>query len=110
MPFYHFSFFIRNIFRYLDEYFMRGAKNQLGKFFPVIEEPLNSTKIRNIFNAENKMQKRFENISECQRKLSARVVVFFFVNRKKELVSPVSEFLGSLTMILIVWDGGKLFL
>ncbi|ACY40128.1 ABC transporter, ATP-binding and permease protein [Blattabacterium sp. (Blattella germanica) str. Bge] len=82
----------------------RGAQNQLGKLFSVIEETLNSTKIINIFNAENQMQKRFEQVSECQKILSARV------NRKKELASPTSEFLGSITMILIIWYGGKLFL
>jgi ABC-type multidrug transport system, ATPase and permease components len=82
----------------------RGAQNQLGKLFSVIEETLNSTKIINIFNAENQMQKRFEKVSEYQKTLSARV------NRKKELASPMSEFLGSITMILIIWYGGKLFL
>ncbi|WP_185863186.1 ABC transporter ATP-binding protein [Blattabacterium cuenoti] len=82
----------------------RGAQNQLGKLFSVIEETLNSIKIINIFNAENQMQKRFEQVSDYQKILSARV------NRKKELASPMSEFLGSITMILIIWYGGKLFL
>ncbi|AFJ90958.1 ABC transporter ATP-binding protein [Blattabacterium sp. (Blaberus giganteus)] len=82
----------------------RGAQNQLGKLFSVIEETLNSTKIINIFNAENQMQKRFEQVSEYQKVLSSRV------NRKKELASPISELLGSITMILIIWYGGKLFL
>ncbi|WP_185861209.1 ABC transporter ATP-binding protein [Blattabacterium cuenoti] len=81
-----------------------GAQNQLGKLFSVIEETLNSTKIINIFNAENQMQKRFEQVSERQKILSARV------NRKKELASPMIEFLGAITMILIIWYGGKLFL
>ncbi|WP_185858462.1 ABC transporter ATP-binding protein [Blattabacterium cuenoti] len=82
----------------------RGAQNQLGKLFSVVEETLNSTKIISIFNAEKKMQKRFENVSEYQKILSSRV------NRKKELASPISELLGSITMILIIWYGGKLFL
>ncbi|WP_185857893.1 ABC transporter ATP-binding protein [Blattabacterium cuenoti] len=82
----------------------RGAQNQLGRLFSIIEETLNSTKIINVFNAENKMQKRFEDVSEYQKILSARV------NRKKELASPMSEFLGSIIMILIIWYGGKLFL
>ncbi|QIK16504.1 ABC transporter ATP-binding protein [Blattabacterium sp. DPU] len=82
----------------------RGAQNQLGKLFSVIEETLNSIKIINIFSAENQMQKRFEQVSEYQKILSARV------NRKKELASPMSEFFGSITMILIIWYGGKLFL
>ncbi|WP_185868966.1 ABC transporter ATP-binding protein [Blattabacterium cuenoti] len=82
----------------------RGAQNQLGKLFSFIEETLNSTKIINIFHAENKMQKRFEKVSEYQKILSSRV------NRKKELAAPTSELLGSITMILIIWYGGKLFL
>ncbi|WP_238783940.1 hypothetical protein [Blattabacterium cuenoti] len=55
-----------------------GAQNQLVKLFSFIEKTLNSTKIINIFNAENQMQKRFEQVSECQKILSARV------NRKTE--------------------------
>ncbi|BBA17448.1 ABC transporter ATP-binding protein [Blattabacterium cuenoti] len=82
----------------------RGAQNELGKLFSIIEETLNSTNIINIFSAENKMQKNFERVSEYQKSLSARV------NRKKELASPISEFFGSITMILIIWYGGKLFL
>ncbi|WP_238910934.1 6TM ABC transporter family protein [Blattabacterium cuenoti] len=70
----------------------------------MIEETLNATKIRNIFHSENQMKKRFEivKVSEYQRRLSNRV------NRKKELTSSVSEFIDSITMILIVWYGGKL--
>ncbi|WP_185862434.1 ABC transporter ATP-binding protein [Blattabacterium cuenoti] len=82
----------------------RGAKNQLGKLFSIIEETLNSIKTINIFHAENKMQKRFEQVSEYQKILSSRV------SRKKELASPMSEFLVFITMILIIWYGGKLFL
>ncbi|WP_185869547.1 ABC transporter ATP-binding protein [Blattabacterium cuenoti] len=82
----------------------KGAQNQLGILFSFIEETLNYSKIINIFNAENQMQKRFENVSKFQKILSSRV------NRKKELVSPISELLGSIIMILIIWYGGKLFL
>lgn len=81
-----------------------GAQNQLGKLFSVIEETINSSNLINIFGVKRKMQERFEKISEYQRLLSSRV------NRKKELSSPVSEFLGSIIMILIIWYGGRLYL
>lgn len=81
-----------------------SSQNKLGLLFSIMEETLNSIKIISIFNAEEKMQKRFEKVSECQKNLSS------IVNKKKELASPISEFLGSVTMILIIWYGGKLFL
>ncbi|WP_185871026.1 ABC transporter ATP-binding protein [Blattabacterium cuenoti] len=81
-----------------------NSQNKLGLLFSVMEETLNSIKIISIFNAEEEIQKRFEKVSECQKNLSSRV------NKKKELTSPISEFLGFITMILIIWYGGKLFL
>ncbi|WP_238892315.1 ABC transporter ATP-binding protein [Blattabacterium cuenoti] len=82
----------------------KGAQNQLGKILSLVEETLNSIRIINIFDAKNHIQKRFEKISEYQKILSCRV------NRKKELAAPVSEFLGSIIMILIIWYGGKLYI
>lgn len=79
-------------------------QSELGRIFSVIEETLNAIKIIKIFNAEGQMQGRFKEVSERQKKWASRV------NRKKELASPISEFLGSITMVLIVWYGGKLIL
>ncbi|XOD68486.1 MAG: ABC transporter ATP-binding protein [Flavobacteriales bacterium AspAUS03] len=81
-----------------------GTQMELGKLFSIIEETLNAMKIIKIFDAERQMQKRFKTVSGRQKKYASRV------NRKRELASPISEFLGSITMILIVWYGGKLIL
>ncbi|XOD66673.1 MAG: ABC transporter ATP-binding protein [Flavobacteriales bacterium Tduv] len=81
-----------------------GNQSELGRLFSVIEETLNAIKIIKIFNAEGQMQERFEEVSERQKKWASRV------DRKRELSSPISEFLGSITMVLIVWYGGKLIL
>ncbi|XCI75372.1 MAG: ABC transporter ATP-binding protein [Flavobacteriales bacterium] len=81
-----------------------GTQTELGRLFSIIEETLNAMKIIKIFDAEKQMQKRFETVSGRQKKFTSRV------NRKRELASPISEFLGSITMILIVWYGGKLIL
>ncbi|WP_185877835.1 ABC transporter ATP-binding protein [Blattabacterium cuenoti] len=82
----------------------KNAQNQLGKLLTIIEESLNNFKIISIFHAENQIQKHFEKISKYQKKLSSRV------NRKKELISPIIEFMGSSIMILIIWYGSKIFL
>ncbi|WGH27348.1 MAG: ABC transporter ATP-binding protein/permease [Candidatus Bostrichicola ureolyticus] len=78
------------------------SQYELGKLFSVTEETINAIKIIKIFNAENKMQNIFENISLLQKKFSSRV------NIKKELASPISEFLSSIIMILIILYGGIL--
>lgn len=80
------------------------AQLELGKLFSVVEESVNAIKIIKIFNAEHQRKMRFAEVAEQQRKWITRA------NRKKELASPVSEFLGSVTMILIVWYGGNLIL
>ncbi|WP_185877315.1 ABC transporter ATP-binding protein [Blattabacterium cuenoti] len=81
-----------------------NVQNQLGKLSTIVEETLNYYKNINILNYENKIQNKFEKISEFQKKLSIRL------NRKKELFSPIIEFLSSVIMIIIIWYGGKNFL
>ncbi|WP_185873251.1 ABC transporter ATP-binding protein [Blattabacterium cuenoti] len=82
----------------------KNSQNQLGKLLSIVEETLNNYKIISVFNAENEIQKRFEKVSRYQKELSSRV------NRKKELISPIIEFMGSSIMILIIWYGSKIFL
>jgi len=82
----------------------QNAQSELGKLFSVIEESLNAIKIIKIFNAENQRKRHFMEVAEQQKKWMTRA------NQKRELASPMSEFLGSVMMIFIVWYGGKLVL
>lgn len=77
------------------------AQNEIGYLFSIVDETLKSSKIIKIFNAESLLNNRFR--ESITRWLDFSVNV----GRKRELASPMSEFLGSITFLLVTWYGGK---
>lgn len=77
------------------------AQNEMGTIFSIVDETLKSSKVIKIFNAEKIMDNRF--MQSMQRWISSSIRL----GRKKELASPMSEFLGSITFLIIAWYGGK---
>lgn len=77
------------------------AQNEMGTIFSIVDETLKSSKVIKIFNAEKIMDTRF--MQSMQRWISSSIRL----GRKKELASPMSEFLGSITFLIIAWYGGK---
>lgn len=82
----------------------KEAQHLLGRLISNVEETLGASKIIKIFNAEKILKNKFFGLSTAWRGIYNRV------ERKYELASPVSELLGSITMILLVWYGGKIIL
>lgn len=82
----------------------REAQKVLGNLISQVEETLSAAKIVKMFNAEKHLSTRFSDTNTHWRSLTNRV------ERKYELASPTSELLGSLTIIMLVWFGGKLVL
>ena len=76
------------------------AQNEIGHLFSIVDETLKSSKIIKIFNAEQLMNSRFT--TSITKWLNASVNV----GKKRELASPMSEFLGSITFLIITWYGG----
>lgn len=77
------------------------AQNEMGTIFSIVDETLKSTKVIKIFSAEKIMDNRF--MQSMNRWISSSIRL----GRKKELASPMSEFLGSITFLIIAWYGGK---
>lgn len=77
------------------------AQHEMGTLFSIVDETLKSSKVIKIFNAERIMDNRF--MQSMQRWISSSISL----GRKKELASPMSEFLGSITFLIIAWYGGK---
>lgn len=77
------------------------AQNEMGTIFSIVDETLKSSKVIKIFSAEKIMDNRF--MQSMQRWISSSIRL----GRKKELASPMSEFLGSITFLIIAWYGGK---
>lgn len=80
------------------------AQIELGNIMSYVDETLNSLKIIKIFNAEAQITQRFDQSINRFRKLLQRVM------KKRALASPTSEFLGAITIGMIVFFGGKLSL
>lgn len=79
-------------------------QNQLGTIMSNIEETIGGLRIIKAFNAEGKVMKRFATENERYRSISRRM------NRRYELAHPMSEFLGTATIAIVLWFGGTLIL
>ena len=69
-----------------------------------IEETIGGLRIVKAFNAEDKVRRRFEGENEKFRSIQTRM------NRRYVLAHPMSEFLGTLTIAIVLWFGGTLIL
>ena len=69
-----------------------------------IEETLSGLRIIKAFIAEKKIQKRFEEANDAFRHTTNRIY------RRQQLAHPMSEFLGTATIVVILWFGGTLIL
>ena len=67
-----------------------------------IEETLGGLRIIKAFIAEKKMDKRFEKVNNEYRNASMRVAI------RQSAAHPVSEFLGTCMIVVVLWFGGYL--
>lgn len=81
-----------------------NAQTELSNIITYVDETLSSLKIIKIFNAEEQVKERFDGSINRYRKYLQKVM------KKRALASPTSEFLGAITIGLIVFFGGKLSL
>jgi subfamily B ATP-binding cassette protein MsbA len=80
------------------------AQQETGNFLSFIEETLTGLKVIKSFTAEKKMESRFERSTLRLKQLMNSVL------NRKNLASPMSEFLGSATIIAILFYGGRIVL
>ena len=79
-------------------------QSRLSDSMSQIEETLGGLRIIKAFIAEDKMKERFTETANQYRKASARVAV------RQASAHPVSEFLGSVMIMVVLWFGGTLIL
>lgn len=80
------------------------TQSQLGDLLSNIEETLGGLRIIKAFNAERRCRNRFEEANQSYTTLMTQM------NRRRDLASPLSEFLGTVVMGGVLWFGGKLVL
>ena len=69
-----------------------------------VEETLGGLRIIKAFCAEDKMNRRFDRINSEYREQVRRV------NTRQQMAHPMSEFLGTLMIVIVMWFGGMLVL
>ncbi len=69
-----------------------------------VEETLGGLRIVKAFCAEDKMNRRFDRINSEYRENVRRV------NTRQQMAHPMSEFLGTLMIVIVLWFGGMLVL
>ncbi len=80
------------------------GQQHLGRLLSVVEETLTGLRIVKGFNAEEKMKAQFAESNERYAKVFKRVI------RKAYLASPISEFLSTIVVMVLMYVGGNLAL
>lgn len=80
------------------------GQEQNAEILTQIEETLGGLRVVKAFNAEDKLRTRFANLINDTRRTFNRI------NRRYYLAHPVSEFLGTALIAVILWFGGVLIL
>lgn len=80
------------------------GQTQWGVLMSTIEETLGGLRIIKAFNAEDKLKNRFHKENQEFYRLSN------IVARRQALAHPMSEFLGTIAVAIILWFGGSLIL
>lgn len=94
---------IGNLGRNLRKNSLTGQQ-QMGSMLSQIEETLGGIRIVKAFNAENKLIDRFAKINDQIRSTFGRI------NRRHLLAHPLSEFLGTIVICVLLLYGGMLIL
>ncbi len=78
----------------------QNAQEELGNLFSLVDETLKSSKVIKIFNADKILKNRFNTTTKNWQHYAIAM------SRRRELASPMSEFLGSVTILIITWYAG----
>ncbi len=97
------GFAIGRIGRSLKKVSLEG-QNKMGMILTTVEETLGGLRIIKAFNAERKMNSRFNSELSDYRHIMNRLM------RRRELAHPLSELFGTIIIVIIVWYGGTLIL
>jgi subfamily B ATP-binding cassette protein MsbA len=82
----------------------KEGQAKMGLIMTMIDETLGGLRIIKAFNAEHFSSEKFSKLNNDYKQLMVKMY------RKRDLSSPMSEFLGVAVLVLLIWFGGKLVL
>ena len=77
---------------------------KMGNLLSIIDENISGLRIVKAFNIEKKININFQKESINYRNIMTKLL------RKKDLSSPMSEFLSTIVLVVVMWLGGQLVL
>jgi len=80
------------------------VQNLWSEVMSQVEETLGGLRIIKAFIAEDKMSDRFDNVTEAMKKKTAKVTM------RQALAHPVSEFMGTVLITIVLFFGGLLIM
>lgn len=80
------------------------SQQQMGGLMSFLEESLSGLRIIKAFNAQKSMEEGFQSRNEAYTKTMNQIT------RKRYLASPLSEFLGSIVIVVLLAYGGNMVL
>ena len=80
------------------------AQNLLGTILSTTEETIGGLRVVKAFNAEKQMERLFDGETDSYRRVSNAM------QRRYSLAHPMSEFLGTMAVAIVLWYGGTLIL
>lgn len=81
-----------------------SVQRQWGGIIAQLDETLGGLRIIKAFIAEKKMEKRFQHINNAYRRDMNAMVI------RQSAAHPMSEFLGTIILVVVLWFGGSLIL
>ncbi|MFA9370251.1 MAG: ABC transporter ATP-binding protein [Labilibaculum antarcticum] len=82
----------------------RLGQNKMGDLLSTIEETLSGLRIIKAFTAEDKVTEKFSAENNDYRRIMNSLM------RRRVLAHPVSELLGTIVIVIVLWYGGRLIL
>ena len=80
----------------------KKTQKQMGDILSILDENIGGLRVVKLFNAEKNVHKKFNLESKKYQSFMTSLL------RKKDLSSPMSEFLSTIVMVVVMWFGGKL--
>ncbi|MDR1415778.1 MAG: ABC transporter ATP-binding protein/permease [Odoribacteraceae bacterium] len=82
----------------------RAGQDKMGDVLSLMEETLSGLRVIKAFNAGRRMNEKFARENEAYRRVQNRLM------RRRSLAHPLSEFIGTAIIVVILWYGGSLII
>ncbi len=97
------AFIIGRIGKRLKTSAARGQK-RMGEILSMMDETLGGLRVIKAFNSEERLKKRFFDLNNIYTRIMIKIY------RRQYLATPLSEFLGTVVVVFIMWYGGTMVL